>query len=67
MLEMVVYAEQVPKVSKGNMWKDNEVLRFVLLFLCSQVLKTTQWGNTTQWLSQVLKWTFWAGFSARFC
>ena len=33
MLEMVVYAERVPKVSKGNMWKDNEVLRFVLLFL----------------------------------
>ena len=32
MLEMVVYAERVPKVSKGNMWKDNEVLRFVLLF-----------------------------------
>ena len=67
MLEMVVYAERVPKVSKGNMWKDNEVLRFVLLFLCSQVLKTTQWVNTTQWRSQVLKWTFWAGFSARFC
>ena len=42
MLEMVVYAERVPKVSKGNMWKDNEILRFVLLFLCSQVLKTTQ-------------------------
>ena len=33
MLEMVVYAERVPKVSKGNMWKDNEVLRFVSLFL----------------------------------
>ncbi|KAJ7350140.1 Integrator complex subunit 9 [Desmophyllum pertusum] len=27
MLEMVVYAERVPKVSKGNMWKDSEVLR----------------------------------------
>ena len=35
MLEMVVYAERVPKVSNGNMWKDNEVLRLVLLFLCS--------------------------------
>ena len=31
MLEMVVYAERVPKVSKGNMWKDNEVLRFVFV------------------------------------
>ena len=29
MLEMVVYAERVPKVRKGNMWKDSEVLRLV--------------------------------------
>ena len=35
MLEMLVYAERVPKVSKGNTWEDNEVLRLVLLFLCS--------------------------------
>jgi len=27
MLEMVEYAERVPKVNKGNMWKDSEVLR----------------------------------------
>jgi hypothetical protein len=27
MLELVSFAERVPKVSKGNMWKDSEVLR----------------------------------------
>ncbi|XP_022781258.1 integrator complex subunit 9 homolog [Stylophora pistillata] len=34
MLEMVVYAERVPKVSKGNMWKDSEVLRCLPHPLC---------------------------------
>lgn len=39
MLEMVEYAERVPKVNNGNMWKDSEVLRsivwlFILLRLC---------------------------------
>jgi len=27
MLEMVVYAERVPKMSKGDMWRESEVLR----------------------------------------
>ena len=27
MLEMVVYAERVPKISKGDMWRKSEVLR----------------------------------------
>lgn len=34
MLEMVVYAQRVPKVSKGNMWKDSEVLRCLPHPLC---------------------------------
>ena len=46
MLEMVVYAERVPKVSKGNMWKDNEVLRFVLLFYVPRFSK--QRNESTQ-------------------
>lgn len=28
MLEMVVYAERVPKISKGDMWRKTEVLRW---------------------------------------
>ena len=28
MLEMVVYAERVPKISKGDMWRESEVLRW---------------------------------------
>ena len=28
MLEMVVYAERVPKISKGDMWRKSEVLRW---------------------------------------
>ena len=30
MLEMVEYAERVPKVNNGNMWKDSEVLRWLV-------------------------------------
>ena len=28
MLEMVVYAERVPKISKGDMWRKSEVVRW---------------------------------------
>lgn len=28
MLELVSFAERVPKVSKGSMWKETDVLRY---------------------------------------
>lgn len=40
MLEMVEYAERVPKVNNGNMWKDSEVLRSIvwLFILLTEVI-----------------------------
>lgn len=34
MLEMVVYAERVPRISKGEMWREREVLRCLPSPLC---------------------------------
>lgn len=44
MLEMVVYAERVPKISKGDMWRKSEVLRCLPSPLCD--LKGTKSWKT---------------------